>query len=311
MKVFVHIGIHKTASTYFQQELFPKLKGVVFIPRRACREFNEYITDAETFEPEKARVLWERLLRGYQKDLNKQLPVLISNEDYYPHPYEGAIKEYRTLRRFLMLFGDNVYIFGFIRQQDKMLPSLYLQYVKTGGTQSFNDFFGEKPEKPFLLSPTYFFYDRLVSFLFSNFSKEKVRIFLYEEFLKNRDKVLQEIIDFLELTSDVESLRNVEHRILNISLDARYVNPVRFLNRFSKSYRSTNKLFPFSFYKLYMKYFLGKSQNRQRSNDSLFCFPDEVKRDIIKSNNRLQELMPELNLAQYKYRTGVNETVLN
>lgn len=51
MEVYIHLGIHKTGSSFLQKEFFPKYEGeLCFLDRSKLSEFKAYVLNADDFE---------------------------------------------------------------------------------------------------------------------------------------------------------------------------------------------------------------------------------------------------------------------
>lgn len=64
MKVVFHLGIHKTASTFFQKNVFPKMENTFFMNRSMFRDLKIYILYENdfSFDPLLGRELFKKIL---------------------------------------------------------------------------------------------------------------------------------------------------------------------------------------------------------------------------------------------------------
>lgn len=89
---------------------------------------------------------------------DKNSNYIISDEDFYCLPFNSASDKKRNFNRLIEVFEDkmNIKIIILLREQTKLLNSLYLQYVKTGGVANASQFI-KSLNKGTLLNKNYFF----------------------------------------------------------------------------------------------------------------------------------------------------------
>jgi hypothetical protein len=117
--IIIHIGLHKTATSFLQQEIFPKL-DVDFYCQPRSREFLGIKT--------------------------KQKKILISNEALSGKPHLNPIDSNERIRiaNSLHLLFPNARIIVGIRNKEDWYNSLFKQYSKASATynkQTFNNMF--------------------------------------------------------------------------------------------------------------------------------------------------------------------------
>ena len=119
--VYIHVGLHKTGTTFLQESVFPYFQNVLFFRgwvdlRTVCRK-----TDSE--------------------------PILISDEGYSGNPRgEAYLEEFeKNMLHVKSFFNHPQIIIGF-RKHDSFIISLYKQYLQEGGFGEFKEFFKEGSE---------------------------------------------------------------------------------------------------------------------------------------------------------------------
>ncbi len=172
-RVFFHIGLGKTASTYLQYKVFPKIKGIYYIQRTKYRRAPRIIE----------RSVHDNFFvsREFDRQMEQELDWF---SQFCPHA--------------------NVIII--LRRHDQWITSQYRRYVKNGGAKSFSEFidvdankgkwnvdelmfypklgyiekkFGKKPLVLFhddLEKDPYGFIDKLVRFMDASYDKNKISI---------------------------------------------------------------------------------------------------------------------------------------
>ena len=111
--LIIHIGLHKTGSTFLQQNIFPNLDGI------------EYIR-------------WRNLEYFLRLDDSKRF--LISSESLSGFTFAGQNDREKAIRVLGGFFRDARIIVVF-RSHGGFLASLYSQYLRYGGTSPFDEFF--------------------------------------------------------------------------------------------------------------------------------------------------------------------------
>lgn len=241
-KVILHIGLQKTATTYFQENVWPTLKTYTYLTRPFTQHnhaFNQlqYADDSL-----------------YSKDLViKELSkinaenLLISDESLSGKSVIFSYINRSLIAERLKEIFPHAKILLFIRDQKDMLRSYYSSYVKMlYGTKKFKEFiwrpgreytfedFKKQPRK-YDLTTLYFnnndFYLHLDCFKYSSlincFRKyfDDMHIFLYEEFENNSMDILKRIEEIVDEKLNIQSKNKV-----NISLSSRDLEKVRKAN---------------------------------------------------------------------------------
>lgn len=293
MRLIIHLGIHKTASTFFQKKIFNNLTNYKYLSRDSLKEFKEYIlnTDEFYFDEETAFNLY--------KSIDKSaLNVIISDEDFYGLPFSGGTNRKRNLDRLLATFKEriNLKFIVCLREQESLLNSLYLQYIKTGGVASTKRFLTSN-KSPLFISITYFQYDKYLQYMASNIGEKFICCLFYEDFRVNKRSVINQIESFLE-TKYITKLQ--ENKKSNYSVNYRFVGIIRFLNKFTKSYKTPDGLLPHIFSKAYTKFFLILSKG-MKSSKTLVHFNSSDIETLKKSNSFLKKMKSKEWIIQNKY----------
>ena len=185
--LLIHIGYHKTGTTWLQKTLF-SANSPVFIPLslsgKAKYMGKYFIYDQEgyllsPFESNKAALLKELDATLSQLDLKGKIPV-ISNERLSGNPHSSGFDSKLIADRIHGCF-PNAKIFCVIREQKDMILSTYLQYLKIGGIDSLKTYLtrrydGRRPG----FSPENLRYENLISYYHQLFSPDNVLALPYE-----------------------------------------------------------------------------------------------------------------------------------
>jgi hypothetical protein len=164
----IHIGYHKTGTTWLQQSGFCQLEGVAVYSRQrlVLGLFQDLIDGEETRAPAMLRTLAEH--GG---------PQLYSYEGFSGDLWAGGVESVRTASRLREAFPE-ASVLVTVRAQYTIIRSVYAQYVNEGGWVSFARFL--RCDGPGLgWNPDQFAYDRLISVYYELFSG-RVLVLPYE-----------------------------------------------------------------------------------------------------------------------------------
>lgn len=157
--IVLHVGLHKTGTTFLQLRVFPNMKGV------------HLVVHPKIF-----------LLKLDENRVN-----LISDESLTGRPHYLIGNEGKRFADALYsLFPNARIIIGF-REVNSWFESIYKQYVYRGGTISRSKF-RSLMDKSFLDFNSYL----------ENFKHfREIHIYQYEELVKNPDNVIKKMSDFI------------------------------------------------------------------------------------------------------------------
>jgi hypothetical protein len=194
----IHVGYHKTASTWLQLCVFPGLAGVQY----GDPLFNDFVTNLAT-APDHAFFAegFRRVLR--QMEGVSDGPLLLSYEGLSGSLWDGdeiGLRNAARLHR-VMPAGRIMVV---VRRQDEMLRSVHAQYVNEGGTRPLREFV-EREVEGSRFSLHHLEYDRLVGRYVELFGRDRVWVAPYEHLRAERDRFLAALCAFLqaELAADV------------------------------------------------------------------------------------------------------------
>ena len=214
-KIFFHVGLSKTGSTFLQQQIFPHFKDVHYIPTVKYRNALDLIPKI------------------------KSEKLLVSRE--FDQQFEAEIK------KFSKQYPDAHPIIVF-REPGSWAVSNYKRFVKNGHPIAFREFIDIQNDNG-LFKIEDFKYSRYLSLLENHFN-QKPLILIYEDLRQNPQTFLQKIADYLGIKIDVTKLNlNPNH----VSYDENSLKLVRKLSskiQFQKELETHVKLKGF-LYNLY------------------------------------------------------------
>ena len=216
--IFLHVGMHKTGTTFLQQEVFSKWRGVTSV----------------SFAP------LNYIIKKMGENDN---PLLISNEGLAGSPWYPWIpwrkgfdlkwSENRKvcLRNLKALFPDAHILISFRKHLDLIL-SYYKQYLHEGGYIGFNEFFDIDNNRGSLKREDFLFKD-IVTEIRKNFSCPDF-IFTHEELHGDPDALLADLEKFIGGEAPSGDKKSMKRK--NVGVGHYQAKILRALNRVSRSY---------------------------------------------------------------------------
>lgn len=233
-RVLLHIGFHKTGTTFLQDHVFGT-SGRGFsspwsiVGGEAVEHF--VLTHPARYSPDDTRNDFFAAVDALGLD-EKAVPV-ISHEDLcgYPANYRYYGPEVAT--RLHATFPDAQVLIG-VREQKSMLRSLWGQYVRKDGDWTLVDFFGDGVTRPGfrpICRLDHFEYPLLVNRYIELFGKDRVQVLPYELLRSDPLGYEQTVHDFCGTGLTAE----VAHPASNVGLGAMTLSIQRWMNRFTKA----------------------------------------------------------------------------
>lgn len=166
-EIYFHVGLGKTASTYLQYKLFPKLKGIHYIQRT---RYNDYPSIIEKHSDDKFLIS-----REFDRQFIRET---------------GKMAEYDPDARIIVV----------LRRNDSWIASQYRRYVKNGGFKSFDAFLDLENNRGYWEREEVLFYPKL-KFLEDHFNHKPLILF-HDELKSNPWKFFQRIAEYTGTTYD-------------------------------------------------------------------------------------------------------------
>lgn len=250
--LLIHIGYHKTATTWLQQHLFtsdnPFFEPVSKTKRGHSTLARHFIYDDESyllspFEDNEVSIKNElEALKKAKGEFGAKIPI-ISHERLSGNPHSGGFDAQKIALRLKNTFpGAKILIV--IREQRSFLLSNYFQYLSIGGTHSLEKYLsvrydGKRP----CFSPHHIEYLPLIKAYLDLYGAENVLVLPYEMFRNQPLLFLSRLSEFLDIELSVGS-KSLE-RMLNRKKFYFVTYYTRWLNVFRKC-SSVNDYSPLS-----------------------------------------------------------------
>ena len=200
MEIILHIGLHKTATKFFQHKVFK------FIPKKEL-----------IYNPPKLTQLISDLLKADEQDLDLVLSeiekeinnlerkptnkILISREIMSGNPFDFYKNFSVTSFRLSHALNSNVKVICFFRYQMDWIKSCYRETLHEHHYQKIEQFFEFKKGEDKFVKANYkdLSWVNVANSLIKNFSSEHCFFFFYEDFKNQRENTLKLLADIIGL----------------------------------------------------------------------------------------------------------------
>lgn len=203
-RITIHIGLHKTGTSFLQKHLLKNL-------------------------PEVALIMGWYSHRQIM-NVNLESHLVISDEVLSGRLWGKKYLEdfYLNIKKIIKLYGNPKIIFG-IRNQETFIPSVYKQYLHEKGYKDFNFFFninnnGIRKMEDFLLMPK-------INYLKDNFTD--VFIYSQKDLQSRQGDFLSALSEFMELKQEIilpKYVKKKENVGVNTSLQVNILKKFNYVN---------------------------------------------------------------------------------
>jgi len=227
--LFVHIGCHKTGTTWLQRYYFPNHPAIRYLNHGPNPDAFRFLLRADEDQ-------WNT---GTAKDLLKQMnhdnggKANLYSEENLSGNLWSACRDSMQIAHRLRQTCESAKIIIVIRSQIEMLRSIFVQYVHEGGWRNIKSFLGDQTLAGKTLME-HLKYAPLINTYIQLFGKNNVHVGIYEEFAADPQGFLEELNLFLAINTIQISERYYAKRA-NRAYSPVSMSIARFLNRFQKS----------------------------------------------------------------------------
>ncbi len=190
--LLIHVGLHKTGSTWLQKRVFEAKNGheIAYCGDVAMIHGQFILPDSDAFDPEVPRQAFAPLLM--KAAAAGQLAVL-SDEALAGRPFHAKYQREVQAARLAAAFPDAKILIT-IREQRRIIYSMYGQYLRFGYTSSLQDFLAPAPAQSFLhpvLDRAYYDYERLIRSYERHFPTDNILLVPMEWMVSDPNGVLR------------------------------------------------------------------------------------------------------------------------
>jgi len=297
--MLIHLGYHKTATTWLQQYYFPCHSQIDFVGKHEELWSQIISPHGFDFDVEIARAFFYPKLESARCD---NLFPVFSSERLSGNPHSGGYDSKIIADRLKQVFPDSK-ILIVIRKQDEAILSSYKQYIKVGGICTLREYLhpprdGRIP----LFRLEHWQYHKLIDYYAQLYGKTQIQVLCYEQFKQSPRQFLTELAGFMGI-SDEEYFPMTTK--INESLSDLAILLKRRINRWHGNdslYPITPK-FPKYTQSLWNTCLKFEHYPRIQKFNAHFseCIQDTIGDFYAKSNRYLSEQY-QLDLKRYDYR---------
>jgi len=219
-RVIVHVGVHKTGTLAFQEELRAhqialRVRGIYFDwhqSRLLAMQLREQ-SPLPPAELDRQRQVVQDLITR-----NPEPIVIISKEDFAGNPLKGygnIVDVLNDLKTILKPWPVDIAVC--FRRQDAFFESLYSQFLKGGGIETFAEFRRSADDQSFE-------WPRVISALSDAFGHDRVRVRVFDDLPRESgqlvDAMLEGMIPALRLRSRVKQPQNLGYSLKAMEIAA-------------------------------------------------------------------------------------------
>jgi hypothetical protein len=204
-KPLIHIGMHKTGSTWLQENLFGRDDTGFWSPSDISMSAKERVKTytRALFLDHRGRLMPDEDFNpaGLRQQLEPFVVptgrcAVFSSERLSGHPLSNGIDRGQLCDRVKQVF-PNARILIVFREQRSMILSSYMQFLKYGGGYTLQYYIeGKRDENRHALTSHFFKYDRLIRLYQSAFGPENVLALPMEMFIEKPQDYVERICQF-------------------------------------------------------------------------------------------------------------------
>lgn len=237
VRVALHIGYHKTATTWLQREILPRHPQVAVYPPgpvRADPFLREIIVSPDReFDAPRARAAFDRVASDL--DVPSDGVVVVSAERLSGHAATGGYDTFRIAAR-LHAVVPEARVFFAVREQVEMIESEYRQLVLEGSPARLERLLAMQPGWVGVgFDLGHYEYDRLADEYARRFGEDSVRAFSFDAIRADQAGFLAALAEFLGVDPWPPLPDGVLRRKVNRGLPPRLLGVRRFMNHFERS----------------------------------------------------------------------------
>lgn len=191
--VYLHLGYHKTATTFLQKSIYPKMQHVNYIKKGRIKK---------DLRRTRLKKLSDADIGNIRDDVNRfdnGRPMLISYEGLSGSPFspkktkkQGTIL--KDLRRIFPASDYDVRVIVGIREQVALLTSLYVQSIHHGGVLSGPDYIRYCERNGSLDN---FHFHQYLHKIEEVFGRDRVYVMVYEYFRQHADEEMLKLLNYM------------------------------------------------------------------------------------------------------------------
>ena len=303
-KTIIHIGFHKTGTTFIQKKIFSAFPDIFYrVPQ--ARIGSHFSTSPLHYSEKEVQAFCDS-----EKSMTNAPINVFSCEALSSNIHGGDhLSAYKADRLYHHLPEAKVLI-G-IREQRSMIKSAYNQFLRAKGSYSIEEYLQNPKTNKF--SFNHLQYDKIISYYKAVFGKEKILVLPYELLSSDPHKYLTTVFDFIgidksHILSEIEGqiTERVNESLKPIQLQVkRYFNPfiVPGIPRLGTTFNFKVLKILFSISNKLLEKLPTKPIDERIQTRQLQIISDITGNRFVESNRKTSALI-DINLADYGYKSS-------
>jgi len=210
MNPLIHIGYHKTGTTWLQRFLFDNPDAGFWGAFKRDKKSLELLvyTNSLDFDANECKRYFYQLIRN--AIANSLVPVL-SQERLSGSPHSGGYDSKEIANRLAGVFPEGKVLIV-IREQTSMILSTYSQYVNKGGPCPLTNYLQRPSQgrgKAPLFNFDHFKYHRLIGYYINLFGKANVLVLPFELLKDKPQDFVSQIVGFSGVKPESKTIENL------------------------------------------------------------------------------------------------------
>lgn len=216
-KIILHVGMHKTGTTFLQWNVFPYIDAK-FHWHLFYKNHMKNVLDLSK-KPD-----YDKIKDQLGQVLSDEKINIISEENIYTYQFTKTDDRYARLERINKIFSKAKIIIG-TRKKEENLASWYVEYVSVGGTQDYQGFLDN------FLNIDKLDYKAYIDKLVELYGKENVFVYSIDELRSDQSAFVEKLCRFM----DVEAPKEYRKTPARVGYSLEVLKLSLFLNRFFKT----------------------------------------------------------------------------
>ena len=237
MNNIIHVGLHKSGSTFLQSKIFPEIKNHIYLGfynSNLLLEEVRYFQNCSNYSFNENKI--KNLVEFINNCKNKNRNFLISSEAFtggLPSLAYGTGVFIEMIAGRIKKYIPNPKIVLILRNQRDIICSTYKDDIQLGYTCNFDEWVKERLK---MNSFEYYKYDKMVSCYQNIFGKNNVSVYFYEEVFNSSQEMQNFLKNMgLELKISEDRISEIMKKKINISNSILLTKITRFINHFIKT----------------------------------------------------------------------------
>lgn len=299
MNNIIHVGLHKSGSTFLQSKIFPEIKNHIYLGfynSNLLLEEVRYFQNCSNYSFNENKI--KNLVEFINNCKNKNRNFLISSEAFtggLPSLAYGTGVFIEMIAGRIKKYIPNPKIVLILRNQRDIICSSYKDDIQLGHTCNFDEWVKERLK---MNSFEYYKYDKMVSYYQNIFGKNNVLVYLYEEVFDSPEGMQNFLKDIgLELKISDHRISQTMMKKINISNSNLITKLTRFINHFiktkvSQGYNDGNYNLPlYNFW----RYHLSKKLSLLIKSEKKYLYNKHLDKFLLTLNDNNERLFQQLN----------------